>query len=897
MRSSNKKKSDVSSTLKELLEFVKTALLHHVKNNRDQIRDQIREELQKHNQNKNKEDIDEDIDKLVEEEYLRYYMFYLYFHTALGNIDGTDVNNIKQTAIKSFNDSIDNDLKNNLQKRMEAINKNFDRDTMLKCVNKCLKDNHYGEIKSEQTKLSIKNEQHPFVMDAELKRILLKSFDICDHIDNVYETLISENTSEDSLKLKFESFSPEYKGIVIENILEIKKCIKSYRELKSKENTIKEYHLGDTINDISVINFIRNWQTNKGDNKNKFFACERNYTDLKEDLNGSVRIYVKVRKSDNSSSSIDPFQVIGGEYIKLNYINQDITNLFTYLKIQNSNLQQELISQNRKNFYGVFLDTNHQLFVGKDKTVYQELPKNSPKIENIEEGYQSNGLYNAFQQLKSGYSIVIFGYGLSGSGKTYTLLGNNNVPGILDYGLANIGVEYENINVISIFEQYYDINEFKTVSESKKEKKIKDPKMMTKIITHVGDIDERMIKYYTGLREELKQKNNEYNNREIELNNKDDNDKKKKLDDIKALREENNIHIKNYSEIIPILELSQKEKEKETNYAINISYTDLSKKLTEINQIRTNNNRIKETVNNPESSRSHLFIIIEVKFHNNIKGYVTIIDMGGRENPFEIVKSYFRKSTKGYTLPILFKTILQPVANDYSNAMFYLKDNELDKLIETISRSSGIPSALNDLRTINNARKNTKINGTYIYNNSLNKIMKELNYIYTEDELIEELDKHKYIKSGETSRNFNPFASNKVVKDRINEIGSILCDGFYINETINHLIYYFRKKSTGKGEYKPQKEETESPTQRINKNVFGNNVLSITYEVDRCFYNPRTEYSNIMTIPILQFLDLGLTDKKKPTKFIGLVCIRQEKFYVPDSLLSLDFASKISSAN
>jgi hypothetical protein len=885
MRSSNKKKSDVSSTLKELLEFVKTALLHHVKNNRDQIR----EELQKHN--KNKEDIDQDIDKLVEEEYLRYYMFYLYFHTALGNIDGTDVNNIKQTAIDSFNDSIDYYLKNNLQKRMEAINKNFDRDTMLKCVNKCLKDNHYGEIKSEQTKLSIMNEQHPLQMDAELKRILLKSFDICDYISKI--------TSDDSLKLKFESFSPEYKEIVRENILEIKNCINSYCELKSKKNTINGYELGATINDTLINNFIKKWQTNEDHNKKNFFACERNYTDLKEDLNGSVRIYVKVRKSDNSSSSIGPFQVKDGEYINLKYSIQDITNLFTYLKIQNSNLQQELISHNRKNFYGVFLDTNHRLFVGKDKTANGELPKNSPKIENIEEGYQSNGLYNAFQQLKSGYSIVIFGYGLSGSGKTYTLLGNNNnVPGILDYGLANIGVEYEKINVISIFEQYYDINEFKTVDESKKEKKIKDPKMMTKIITHVGDIDAMMIDYYTGLTRELEHKNNEYYKREVELNDKDDNDSKKKLADIKALREENNIHIKNYSEIIPILELSRKEKEKETNYAIEIPYTNLSIKLTEINQIRRNNNRIKKTVNNPESSRSHLFIIIEVTFHNNIKGYVTIIDMGGRENPFEIVKSYFRKSTKGYTLPILFKTILQPEANDYSNAMFYLKDNELDKLIETISGSGGIPSSLYDLKTINNARKNTKINGTHIYNNSLNKIMKELNYIYTEDELIKELDKHKYIKSGETSRNFNPFASNKVVKDRINEIGSILCDGFYINETINHLIYYFRKKSTGKREYIVQNDEKDEPPKRIKRNVFeSNNVRDISYKVDGCFYDPGTKYSNIMTIPILQFLDLGLTDKKKPTKFIGLVCIRQEEFYVPDSLLSLDFASKISSAN
>lgn len=80
---------------------------------------------------------------------------------------------------------------------------------------------------------------------------------------------------------------------------------------------------------------------------------------------------------------------------------------------------------------------------------------------NIDEIIESTetvhpGLYSVFKQVQDGYSIVIFGYGLSGSGKTHTLLGTRGIPGILHYGLANL----ENVKSIKIkylFEQYYNL--------------------------------------------------------------------------------------------------------------------------------------------------------------------------------------------------------------------------------------------------------------------------------------------------------------------------------------------------------------------------------------------------------------------------------------------------------
>ena len=78
-------------------------------------------------------------------------------------------------------------------------------------------------------------------------------------------------------------------------------------------------------------------------------------------------------------------------------------------------------------------------------------------VDAIEESNEtiSPGLYSTFKQVEDGYSIVLFGYGLSGSGKTYSLIGDNNVPGLLHYGLANLrGVS--KIRVKYLFEQYID---------------------------------------------------------------------------------------------------------------------------------------------------------------------------------------------------------------------------------------------------------------------------------------------------------------------------------------------------------------------------------------------------------------------------------------------------------
>lgn len=173
-----------------------------------------------------------------------------------------------------------------------------------------------------------------------------------------------------------------------------------------------------------------------------FREQDRILTNIYEDLSGAVRVYIKVKP------------LIGKEQ-KHNTV---------YLEKHSKKVTidcSEVANVNKKQtfgeFYGIFTDN----FTNKD--VYTGIPGSGDvtqleiDVDSIEESNEtvSPGLYSTFKQVEDGYSIVLFGYGLSGSGKTYSLIGDKGVPGLLHYGLANLkGVS--KIRVKYLFEQYID---------------------------------------------------------------------------------------------------------------------------------------------------------------------------------------------------------------------------------------------------------------------------------------------------------------------------------------------------------------------------------------------------------------------------------------------------------
>ena len=230
-----------------------------------------------------------------------------------------------------------------------------------------------------------------------------------------------------------------------------------------------------------------------------------------------------------------------------------------------------------RNEYGPFFSiydqkTNEEMYY----------PSEDPEIKPIK---------GIFDQLKSGYSNFVFGYGYSGSGKTYTLFGKvGDTLGVLQLGLADLMSDPTiNIKYKYLFEIYGRI--FPTTTTTTYDSNI--------FVYHDKNRDMEKYEPFTKSSHELF--NYEYDNM---LGIRDD---------------------------VPVM-------------------STINQVISELTRIRVNNGHIKATVNNPESSRGHLFLTFEViKTHPTTRtqtsSYITVVDMAGIENPQMIADMYFTEGT------------------------------------------------------------------------------------------------------------------------------------------------------------------------------------------------------------------------------------------------------------
>ena len=159
-------------------------------------------------------------------------------------------------------------------------------------------------------------------------------------------------------------------------------------------------------------------------------------------MSGAVRVYIKIKP------------LIGVEQKHKTVYIENHTKKIT---VDCTNVPDVNKKETFGDFYGIFNDTftNKDVYTGIEGSGdISDLKIDTDAIEESSETI-SPGLYSTFKQIEDGYSIVLFGYGLSGSGKTYSLIGDKNTPGLLHYGLANLrGVS--KIRVKYLFEQYID---------------------------------------------------------------------------------------------------------------------------------------------------------------------------------------------------------------------------------------------------------------------------------------------------------------------------------------------------------------------------------------------------------------------------------------------------------
>jgi len=389
-----------------------------------------------------------------------------------------------------------------------------------------------------------------------------------------------------------------------------------------------------------------------------------------EDLFGSVRVFVRIRPlisaiDDLTESKDIHFEITNNTNIMMNCKGEE-----TFKKTE---------------FFGCFNSkcSNLDIYTGITPSLFDiNKLKVNLKIGKKFTDIKHYALIKTFKQLESGYSIVLSGYGMSGSGKTSTFIGYDNEPGLLHYGLRNLE-NVEKLELYQAFELYYDY-----VSPN-------DLSMHNKIII-LYDKTESFSK------------------------------------DMEEYGADSKLDFK--YELLDFKKTYVTYSEDTGNFIKNITETCL-KNMKE-------HSRIKRTPLNDKSSRSHLFLVFRVTFSTGIIGFITLSDQAGREDVYSIYNDIF---TKNNTLPYLLhnfdssgrfkgevkRTISQFLkTTDYdikngdtillkgSEGKLYFNDtddlkleNTLSKNIQMLYESFSICESLNHLQYFFNRRNN--INKTF----------------------------------------------------------------------------------------------------------------------------------------------------------------------------------------
>jgi chromosome segregation ATPase len=278
-----------------------------------------------------------------------------------------------------------------------------------------------------------------------LNNIFFRKQEIIKKLENVISNNIGyfSNLSPSSKQKVSQVFQNVQKNILDHiNFLNLKRFIDNpnFNYLKNKvtRNKVPKEFCDD------LVNILEYWNSNKAE----YWEQDRILTNIYEDLSGAVRVYIRIKPllgSEQKSKTVY-MQVVDNK--KQRTIRLDCTQ---------STESRYKLSDVFGEFYGIFDETysNLDVFTGVENSL--STSNLTVDFDNIQESSESAspGLYSAFKQVEDGYSIVIFGYGASGSGKTFTLLGTNGMPGLIHYGFANMqGVRQ--IKLKYLFEQYYN---------------------------------------------------------------------------------------------------------------------------------------------------------------------------------------------------------------------------------------------------------------------------------------------------------------------------------------------------------------------------------------------------------------------------------------------------------
>ena len=328
-----------------------------------------------------------------------------------------------------------------------------------------------------------------------------------------------------------------------------------------------------------------------------------------EDISGAVRVYVRIndfavsvaekkgnfcktclgrsytiRKQDEQETTYIQAQnpCTHDPFYNANQLDNAITNKTTdgYTIIDQALLEKNNMSNYLQYgpFFGTYENvTNSEIFNGISTK------KNNPPLKD------------ALLQATQGYSIVLFGYGYSGSGKSFTLL--NGYESILFNVMKEVKDEIGGKVEIDEISELYG----RCIYKEGKPISVKANKI---------EITEEDLQ---GVDINSSRQSNEKELPNVDFKIINEYDKTKREDQINAI-------LKSIEQL-----RSSPRKVKVNGQSMNLPAT------------------IKATPNNPISSRSHLFITLKItgSGENPESGYLTLVDMAGIEDPTEIAINIF----------------------------------------------------------------------------------------------------------------------------------------------------------------------------------------------------------------------------------------------------------------
>ena len=470
------------------------------------------------------------------------------------------------------------------------------------------------------------------------------------------------------------------------------------------------------------------------------------------------------------------------------------------------------------NVFDASYETNTSVFLSDVEYKYKIL-RDLPDVPIV------SSVMAAVNKVSFGYSVVLLSYGSSGAGKTYLLRGNkeSEEDGVLQFSLLTLA-KATSMRVKHVFEEY--ASKFNPDVNISRGADIQTPGWDIKgsVIVLLGD--------------------------DVEI------DKNIKIiDDRNDFLNANKNKLKKLQEGITDID--------ERIHALEWLMT----YITDYQKMRY---RQKNTPNNKESSRSHLYIVLEFTFENNVKGYLTIVDMAGIENPVQIFNNYIRYDPKTIADKISqaksknrSKTIQQSMMLCITNRddkNLTDKQKKLCKRLKDFENVDKYNLAITDIsNNTNEAFDNLFVSREAIKPIiSISNFLKDVNF---DNAFIK--PEHIFRAEGQNLKSY----FQQLVKE-----------GFYINETINHLGFFSNKISN----------------RILNINLQSSDLQN--YQYNKVFIMPNYEKPNalIPTIQILKYLDKGLnSNSTQPTKFVLMCNVIQDHSKIVETMGALDFVSKL----